>query len=184
MAVVTVAAERDVSMYKRVAAVILGICILAAAAAAFYQWFPSDEAEPLPVERPRAATNDAVPSLPPKQVEAGKVIFLKECAGCHGKHGQGAADWKVQNPDKTFPPPPHDASGHTWHHTDGLLFRLVRDGGKGMEDPGFKSAMPAYGRTLSDQEIVSVITYLKSLWQPEQRASQAEASRADPFPSR
>ena len=120
--------------------------------------------------------------LDPALVARGSAIYQANCARCHGERGEGQPNWKVSNPDGTVPPPPHDATGHTWHHADGLLYRIVHDGGKIYESGGFKSQMPAWGDTLSPDEIRAVITYLKTLWGPKERAIQAEASRDDPFP--
>jgi mono/diheme cytochrome c family protein len=116
------------------------------------------------------------------QVARGRTIYQANCATCHGANGEGQPDWKRQNQDETYPAPPHDASGHTWHHGDGLLFRTVRDGGKIYETPGFKSAMPPFGDRLSPDEIRAVLAYLKTLWPQELREVQAEASKNDPFP--
>lgn len=121
-------------------------------------------------------------SVSSSQVARGRAIYQANCATCHGANGEGQPNWKRQNPDETYPPPPHDASGHTWHHGDGLLFRTVRDGGKIYETPGFKSAMPSFGDRLSPAEIKAALTYIKTLWTGEQRAAQAEASKSDPFP--
>lgn len=123
-------------------------------------------------------------SAPSNQVVRGRAVYQANCAACHGPSGEGQPDWRRQNPDETYPPPPHDASGHTWHHGDGLLFRIVRDGGKIYETPGFKSAMPSFGERLTEQEIRTVLSYLKTLWTEEQRAAQAEASTGDPLPQR
>lgn len=89
-------------------------------------------------------------------------------------------------------PPPLNGDGHTWHHSDGYLYRIVQQGGKIQEDPvllpNFKSAMPAFGAQLDHEEIIAVITYLKSLWKDKTSRglsigeSQANASIADPFP--
>ena len=130
-------------------------------------------------------TDDAealVQPLDPGLVGKGRSVYQTKCAQCHGIKGEGQPNWRQQNADKTYPPPPHDSTGHTWHHSDGLLYRIVRDGGKIYEDPGFKSAMPAFGDRLSDEEIRSVITYLKSLWGSQERAFQAEVSLEYPFP--
>ncbi len=116
------------------------------------------------------------------KVERGRALYLTNCSQCHGAEGEGQPNWRQRNPDGTFLPPPHDSTGHTWHHGDGRLFRIIQDGGKVYEDPGFKSMMPAFGDTLSSEEIRAVVTYLKSLWDPNQRDSQAEVSRQDPFP--
>jgi len=125
---------------------------------------------------------DLLQSLEPGRVEHGRDLYLANCSQCHGVNGEGQPNWLQRNPDGTFLAPPHDSTGHTWHHSDGLLFRIVREGGKIYEDPGFKSMMPAFGDTLNDEEIQAVITYLKILWDPEQRDAQAEHSVQDPFP--
>ena len=54
--------------------------------------------------------------------------------------------------------------------------------------PDFKSGMPAFGEQLSHEEIVGVLTYVKSLWGDKtSRGSsivewQALGSADDPFP--
>jgi len=116
------------------------------------------------------------------QVAQGRAIYQANCAACHGANGEGQPDWKRQNPDETYPAPPHDASGHTWHHGDGLLFRTVHDGGKIYETPGFKSAMPPFGNRLSSDEIKAVLAYIKTLWDTEKQGYQVEASKNDQFP--
>ena len=119
---------------------------------------------------------------PPEVVERGRAIYQARCAVCHGANGEGEPNWQEQNLDGTYPAPPHDSSGHTWHHADGLLFEIVRDGGSQFETATFRSRMPAWGEVLSDEEIREVLTYLKTLWGPEDRAFQAEVSERDPFP--
>ena len=90
-----------------------------------------------------------------------------------------------------MPPPPLNGDGHTWHHSDGLLYRIVSQGGQFQEDTdlsSFRSAMPAFGDQLGREEIVQVLTYVKSLWGDKtSRGSsikewQALASETDPFP--
>ena len=127
-----------------------------------------------------------------EDVEAGRELFASNCAACHGVDGEGQNDWHVRKRDGTLPAPPLNGDGHTWHHADGLLYRIVDQGGQILEDPrypSFKSAMPSFGDQLSHQEIVEVLTYIKSLWGDKTkrglsiRESQALASEEDPFPS-
>ena len=120
---------------------------------------------------------------PPDVVERGQTIYRAQCAACHGQNGEGEPNWTLQNADGTYPAPPHDSSGHTWHHPDGQLFEIVRDGGAQFESGSFRSRMPAWGETLTDEEIRAVLTYLKTLWGPDERAFQAEVSERDPFPT-
>lgn len=128
------------------------------------------------------SSEELIQPLDPEEVAIGEGVYQANCAQCHGLKGEGAPNWRQQNSDGTYPPPPHDSTGHTWHHSDGLLYRIVRDGGSIYEDSGFKSAMPAFGERLSPEEIRAVITYLKTLWGPEERGFQAQGSLDDPFP--
>ena len=111
----------------------------------------------------------------------GRQLYLDNCASCHGVDLEGQPDWRKPNPDKTYPAPPHDAEGHTWHHTDSMLFRYVKLGGdEALKDiPGVKSAMSGFGETLSDQEIRDLLDYIKSTWPERERQYQADRSLAD-----
>lgn len=120
----------------------------------------------------------------------GRELFAANCAVCHGAGGEGQPNWHVRKPDGVLPAPPLNGDGHTWHHADGVLYRVVSEGGQILEDPGldFTSAMPGFGGQLSQSEIVAVLTYVKSLWgEKESRGlsiaeSQALVSERDPFP--
>jgi mono/diheme cytochrome c family protein len=116
------------------------------------------------------------------QADLGREIYQQNCATCHGVRGEGQPNWQVKRPDGSYPAPPHDTTGHTWHHSDGLLFRIVKDGGASLNIPNFKSGMPAFGQQLQDEEVRAVINHLKAFWGPEQRERQSQASGQDPFP--
>lgn len=117
------------------------------------------------------------PALDPQRVEQGEAIYAQHCAVCHGASLEGEVDWKLQNPDGSFRSPPHDASGHTWHHSDAQLFDAIRRGGARLPaDIGGTSAMPAYNVILSDGEIAAVLEYIKSAWPEEQRLFQWEVT--------
>jgi mono/diheme cytochrome c family protein len=75
-----------------------------------------------------------------------------------------------------LPAPPHDASGHTWHHPDDVLFGITKRGLAPYAPPGYVSDMPAFGGTLSDDEIRAVLAYIKSQWPPQIRARQKAIS--------
>ncbi len=102
----------------------------------------------------------------PEMVALGKTVYAESCAACHGANREGQPNWRKRNDDGTFPPPPHDASGHTWHHPDAVLFQIVKLGGQVNAPKDFKSAMPAFGKTLSDEQILAAIAYIKSMWPP------------------
>ena len=144
---------------------------------------PSNDAQALRTPAPAPSAKDSL--------SAGREIFVANCAVCHGANGEGQPNWQVRKGDGTLPPPPLNGDGHTWHHADGLLYRIVSQGGKMFESPNypsFKSAMPAFGDSLNRQEIIATLTYVKSLWGDKTRMglsireSQALVSADDPFP--
>ncbi len=131
---------------------------------------------------------DTAPSDP---IERGQLIFAVNCAACHGPNGEGQPHWQTVNPDGTLPAPPLNGDGHTWHHGDGTLYKQVKLGGAYLVDEGlagFKSGMPAFEDILTHQEIIDVLTYVKSLWGDQtihgtkKSDAQAVVSENDPFP--
>lgn len=110
------------------------------------------------------------------QVARGKAVYDLHCASCHGARLEGQANWKQKLPNGRMPAPPHDASGHTWHHPDAILFGMTKYGivpGK-YAPPNYQSDMPGFGQMLSDEEIWAVLAYIKSSWPPEIRRTQHE----------
>jgi mono/diheme cytochrome c family protein len=105
-----------------------------------------------------------------ERIARGRVIYGAQCASCHGANREGQPNWQQPLADGGFPAPPQDASGHTWHHSDTELFVIVRDGGE-LGSPG-ASRMPAFGKLLGDDDIVTVLSYIKSEWPIEIRAAQ------------
>jgi mono/diheme cytochrome c family protein len=103
-------------------------------------------------------------------VSLGQRVYAAQCAACHGEKLEGQPNWRQPGADGLLPAPPHDATGHTWHHPDALLIAITRDGvGKGAGIENHRSAMPAFGGTLTDREIVAVLSYIKAQWPPEVR---------------
>jgi mono/diheme cytochrome c family protein len=91
---------------------------------------------------------------------------------------EGQPHWRERGPDGRLPAPPHDASGHTWHHPDDLLFRITKLGvARAANLKDYASAMPAYEGGLSDAEIVAVLSWIKAQWPPDIRAKHDELSR-------
>lgn len=110
-----------------------------------------------------------------KVVQAGEIIYQQQCAACHGTEMEGQPDWRTRNKQGLLPAPPHDASGHTWHHADDLLFEITKYGaGVVIDDPGYRTVMPIYETILSDEDIVAVLSYIKNSWPEEQRQWQDE----------
>jgi len=108
----------------------------------------------------------------------GKAIYTNNCASCHGEALQGQPNWRERLPNGRLLAPPHDKTGHTWHHPDGMLLDMVKNGlvpGK-TAPPSYESDMPAYGTILSDEEILAVLTYIKSSWPPKVLQAQKEVT--------
>tara|TARA_R110002095_G_C4123332_1_gene226643 strand:- start:14 stop:475 length:462 start_codon:yes stop_codon:yes gene_type:complete len=111
----------------------------------------------------------------PATVARGAEIYAAQCASCHGENLEGEPDWRVTGPDGRLPAPPHDASGHTWHHDGDALFRLTKFGiAQMIGDPDFATNMPIYEGILSDDEIVAVLSYIKSTWPEDIRQRHDE----------
>ena len=111
-----------------------------------------------------------------QQVARGKSVYAQYCVACHGAHLEGQANWRERLPSGRMPAPPHDASGHTWHHPDAMLFGMTKYGlvpGK-YSPPGYQSDMPAFSGALSEAEIWAVPAYIKSSWPPNMRRTQQE----------
>lgn len=103
-------------------------------------------------------------------VARGQQVYLANCASCHGSKLEGQANWRERNAQGMLPAPPHDESGHTWHHPDEMLFAITKYGVAkvtGMTD--YQSAMPLYEGKLSDADIIAVLSWIKSQWPAEIR---------------
>lgn len=110
------------------------------------------------------------------QVAVGKRIYELHCASCHGVRLEGHPDWRKKLPNGRMPAPPHDATGHTWHHTDSVLFGITKYGmlpGK-YAPSDYRSDMPAFIDTLSKEEVWAVVAYIKSFWPQEIREAQRD----------
>ena len=117
-----------------------------------------------------------------RDIEAGRVLYGEFCAACHGDNLEGQTDWRSPGPDGRLPAPPHDETGHTWHHPDRLLFDYTKLGGKAaLANQGveFDSGMPVFAAELSDEEIWNVLAFIQSTWPERQRRIQAERTSAD-----
>ena len=109
----------------------------------------------------------------------GERLYQENCASCHGANLEGQPDWRTRLPNGRVPAPPHDASGHTWHHPDRVLFDIVKRGPAAIVGAGYESDMPGYEGVLTDDEITSIVDYIKSTWPDKERAFQSERTRED-----
>lgn len=108
-------------------------------------------------------------------VAAGGEIYAANCAACHGADLKGQANWQSPGDDGLMPAPPHDETGHTWHHPDEILFALTKHGvAKVANLDDYQTAMPIYEDVLSDNEIVAVLSWIKAQWPAEIRERHDE----------
>lgn len=111
-----------------------------------------------------------------RDLENGRQQYAAHCASCHGKNLEGASNWRTPGDDGVLPAPPHDETGHTWHHDNQLLFTYTRLGGRELLKQrgvtNFKSGMPGFKDSLTDDDIWDVLAFIRSTWPEEIRAAQ------------
>ncbi|MGE3797452.1 MAG: CopD family protein [Thermomicrobiales bacterium] len=119
-------------------AVVLGFGIMA-----------TDRVEPAGAIPPRPPTTD-------ESIVRGQETYEALCLSCHGATGQG------DGPSATgLQPPPADFTDLTLHiHDDAGWYTAIVNGVPGTE-------MPAFGDTLSDEEIWAVVDYIQSEFQTQ-----------------
>ncbi len=100
-------------------------------------------------------------------VALGQSVYEANCAACHGVQGEGQPNWQQPDVEGKLPAPPHDSTGHTWHHPDGLLLEIIAQGGGAPN-----SNMPAYADILSQEEMEAVLAYIKTFWSAQDREFQ------------
>jgi mono/diheme cytochrome c family protein len=116
-------------------------------------------------------------ALEAQRIAIGKRVYDAHCAACHGAALEGQPEWRVRRPDGRLPAPPHDASGHTWHHSDRELFELTKYGLQRFAGPTYVTDMPAFEGVLTDEEIRSVLAYIRSTWPQQIRERQARMNQ-------
>jgi len=114
-----------------------------------------------------------------KAVGMGQRVYAERCASCHGAKLEGQPAWRERRADDRLPAPPHDASGHTWHHPDAVLIEIVTYGFTSGRNapPGYASDMPGFKGVLSDEAIRASLAFIKSTWPEPVRAQQARVTR-------
>jgi mono/diheme cytochrome c family protein len=116
---------------------------------------------------PAYPTTYASPPLPyaTSPIARGATVYAQNCAQCHGEDGRGkgpAADSMAVKPV--------DLTEHASHHRAGDLYWWIAHGISG-------TPMPGFGKQLSDDEIWSVVRYLRAL--SDAAAVEAAADGAD-----
>jgi len=106
----------------------------------------------------------AIPYTDKEAVAKGRELYMRSCAACHGADLKGQPNWRKRDSAGYLPAPPHDESGHTWHHEDQQLFVMVKEGVKAVVGDDYRTNMRAFGDQLSDDQIWSILAYIKSTW--------------------
>lgn len=117
----------------------------------------------------RPATDGLLTPDDEQVVQRGGQVYRLHCAACHGAELEGQGSWRERGPDGRLPAPPHDDTGHTWHHPDAQLFRLTKFGPAALVGGTYESNMPGYADVLNDADILAVLSYIKSKWPPDVR---------------
>src|SRR5262245_12788456 len=86
-------------------------------------------------------------------IAAGKQVYEKNCASCHGKTGAGDGAMGAE-----LNPKPSNLSDGEWKHgsTDGEIYTVIKDGVKG-------TGMKAFNSKLATKDIWNVVNYVRSL---------------------
>ena len=112
----------------------------------------------------------------------GQAHYAEQCASCHGAQLEGQPDWRTPDESGVLPAPPHDETGHTWHHDNQLLFQYTRLGGQealaARGVTGVVSGMPGFSGTLTDDDIWDVLAYIRSTW--PKRVQEIQSGRNPP----
>ena len=129
-----------------------------------------------------AVSAQAAHELDDRDLKSGKQLYAAQCASCHGDNLEGQPNWQSADENGVLPAPPHNETGHTWHHDNALLFQYTKLGGqealavRGVN--GFKSGMPGFGSALNDEDIWNILAFIRSTW-PE-RIQEIQAVRNPP----
>ena len=119
------------------------------------------------VQSQAGTAGGALPYMDVEAVARGQEVYAENCASCHGAQLEGEPDWRQRDADGFLPAPPHDVSGHTWHHPDGQLVAITALGTEKIVGGGYKSRMPGFADTLSEDDILAVLAFIKSTWPSE-----------------
>ncbi len=150
--------------------VLAAVLILVAGSYAAYRWLGSTS-QPAGYIDPSDA----------RLVIVGKPLYEQHCASCHGAKMEGQPNWRIRMANGRLPAPPHDDSGHTWHHSDQVLLNITFNGlVPGVTaPPGYQSDMPAYKGILSEQQARAVLAYIKTFWSEQSLKTQMEITRRE-----
>ena len=125
------------------------------------------------------ASNGSAGAIHVADLSRGEAIYAEACASCHGADLEGQPDWRSPGPDGRLPAPPHDETGHTWHHPDRVLMDITMRGTAAVVGGGYESNMPGFEDVYSEDELRDVLEWIKTQWPERERAHQGELTRRD-----
>ncbi|WP_299936947.1 cytochrome c [uncultured Pelagimonas sp.] len=132
---------------------LVGLAVIGGIATAAYLW----QSDP-------ANANGLLPYQDADRIAKGADIYEDACASCHGDQLQGEPNWRERDADGYLPAPPHDETGHTWHHPDAQLIQIVALGTEAIVGNGYQSKMIGFADSLEPHDIVDVLAFIKSTW--------------------
>ncbi|MDK3018620.1 c-type cytochrome [Pseudodonghicola flavimaris] len=115
---------------------------------------------------------------------SGAALYAEHCASCHGAELEGQPGWRSPGPDGVPPAPPHDESGHTWHHATPLLLDYTLKGGQAALEArgvtGFVSGMPGFEGVLTEAQALDILAFIRSTWSRRAREVQRLRTHGEP----
>ena len=106
----------------------------------------------------------------------GKKLYTQYCASCHQSNLSGAVNWKSLDKDGHKKAPPLNGTGHTWHHSDEILHKIIKYGLAKLVK-NYEGKMYGYGDKIDDQGIDNILSYIKSYWNEENYKYQLSLSK-------
>lgn len=119
-----------------------------------------------PIEPVVSTTAEAAPELEGAaltldvdmgNIENGMALYQKNCTSCHGKGGKGDGPAAV-----SMRPAPRNLTDHAYMQTlsDEYLYDVITYGGSSVDR---SPLMPGWGTTFTQEQIVDIMAYLRSL---------------------
>jgi mono/diheme cytochrome c family protein len=130
----------------------LAVALPLVAAVALAEEPATGAAPPLPAE----PDGFALPADP----APGRALFVQHCALCHGDAGEGDGQLSPH-----LRPPPGNLPERVGERSDWELYLLIRDGGQAI---GRSPVMVGFGERLSDEELLAVTAFARSLGEEEE----------------